>query len=178
MQPQQLSQELREGTSPDLERRRWIVGLSMLGGTMAQIVTLYQTGVLKSLPDLPIPLVDSDRVDASPYAYSRLNTPDGPLMMINYGITAWLATTGGENRARENPLMPIAMGAKILIDALGAAELAREEWSENKAFCEYCQVATLCSFASLALAAPEVTSAFRTLMGQSEVNPKELESVH
>ncbi len=64
--------------------------------------------------------------------------------------------------------MPIAMGAKILIDALAAAELAREEWSENKAFCEYCQVATLCSFASLALAAPEVMSAFQTLMGQSD----------
>lgn len=177
MEPQQLSKELREGTSPDLERRRWIVGLSMLGGTMAQIVTLYQTGVLKELPDLPIPFADSDRVDASAYAYSRLNTPDGPLMMINYGVTAWLATTGGENRARENPLVPIAMGAKILIDSIAAAELAREEWSENKAFCEYCQVATLCSFASLALAAPEVMSAFRTLMGQPDESTKEFESV-
>lgn len=170
MEPQQLSQELREGTSPDLERRRWIVGLSMLGSSMAQIVTLYQTGVLKQLPDLPIPFVDSDRVDASAYAYSRLNTPDGPLMLLNYGITAWLATTGGENRARENPLVPIAMGAKILIDSVAAAELAREEWSENKAFCEYCQIATLCSFASLALAMPEVVTAFQTLMGQPVEN--------
>ncbi|MBD3881052.1 vitamin K epoxide reductase family protein [Phormidium tenue FACHB-886] len=168
MDPVQLSRELREGTSPDLERRRWIMGLSMVGTTMAQIVTLYQTGVLKELPDLPIPFVDSDRVDAAPYAYSRLNTPDGPLMLINYGITAWLASTGGENRARENPLIPIAMGAKILIDSVAATELAREEWSENKAFCEYCQVATLCSFASLALAAPEVITAVQTLLGQSE----------
>lgn len=65
------------------------------------------------------------------------------------------------------------MGAKILIDALGSTERAREEWSENKAFCEYCQVATLCSFASLALAAPEVMSAVRTLMGQPDESPKE-----
>jgi uncharacterized membrane protein len=169
MEPQQLSRELREGDSPDLERRRWIIGLSMVGASMAQIVTLYQMGVLKQLPDLPIPFVDSDRVDAAPYAYSRLNTPDGPLMLITYGITAWLASTGGENRAKENPLIPIAMGAKILIDAISAAELAREEWSENKAFCEYCQVATLCSFASLALAAPEITTAVRTLLGQNEL---------
>jgi uncharacterized membrane protein len=168
MEPQELSKELREGTSPDLERRRWIIGLSMLGGTMAQIVTAYQTGIVKELPDLPIPFVDSDRVDASNYAYSRLNTPDGPLMMINYGITAWLASTGGENRARENPLVPIAMGGKILIDAITSAELAREEWSENKAFCEYCQIATLASFASLALAVPEVMSAVRTLLGQPD----------
>ncbi|MBD2464251.1 vitamin K epoxide reductase family protein [Oscillatoria sp. FACHB-1407] len=170
MDPQQLSQELREGESPDLDRRRWIMGLSMVGATMAQIVTLYQTGVLKELPDLPIPFVDSDRVDAAPYAYSRLNTPDGPLMLINYGITAWLASTGGQNRAKENPLVPIAMGVKILFDAITAAELAREEWSENKAFCEYCQVATLCSFASLALAAPEVMTAVQSLLGQSKDN--------
>lgn len=170
MEPQQLSKELREGNSPDLERRRWIMGLSMLGASMGQIVSLYQTGVLKELPDLPIPFVDSDRVDASNYAYSRLDTPDGPLMLINYGITAWLTSTGGENRARENPLIPIAMGAKLLMDCVTSLELAREEWSENKAFCEYCQVATLCSFASLALAAPEVMTAVRALLGQQEEN--------
>jgi hypothetical protein len=44
MEPQQLSRELREGNSPDLIRRRWIIGLSMLGVTMGQIVSLYQTG--------------------------------------------------------------------------------------------------------------------------------------
>jgi uncharacterized membrane protein len=167
MEPKQLSHELREGTSSDLERRRWIVGLSSVGASMAQIVTLYQMGVLKQLPDLPIPFVDSDRVDASEYAYSRLNTPDGPLMLVNYGITAWLTTTGGENRAKENPLIPIAMGVKLLIDAIAAAELAREEWSENKAFCEYCQVATPCSFASLALTTPEVLTAVQTLLSQN-----------
>lgn len=43
--------------------------------------------------------------------------------------------------------------------------LAREEWSQNKAFCEYCQVATVCSFASLVLAVPEVVTAVRTLLG-------------
>lgn len=170
MDPRQLSKELREGNSSDLERRRWIVGLSAVGASMAQIVTLYQMGVLKQLPDLPIPFVDSDRVDASTYAYSRLNTPDGPLMLVNYGITAWLTTTGGENRAKENPLIPIGMSVKLLIDAIAAAELAREKWSENKAFCEYCQVATLCSFASLALAVPEVLTAVQTLLGQNEAN--------
>ncbi|MBD2090081.1 vitamin K epoxide reductase family protein [Microcoleus sp. FACHB-1515] len=168
MEPSQLSRELREGESPDLDRRRWIIGLSMLGATMGQIVSLYQTGIIKELPDLPIPFVDSDRVDASDYAYSRLNTPDGPLMAINYGITAWLASTGGQNRARENPLVPIAMGAKIAFDVVTALELAREEWSENKALCEYCQVATLASIVSLGLAVPEVTTAVKTLLGQKD----------
>jgi uncharacterized membrane protein len=62
------------------------------------------------------------------------------------------------------------MGVKLLIDGVTSAELAREEWSENKAFCEYCQVATLCSFASIVLAVPEVMTAIRTLLGRRDKN--------
>jgi len=69
------------------------------------------------------------------------------------------------------------MGTKILIDSIGAAELAQAEWGENKAFCEYCQVATLCSLASLALAVPEVMSAVRTLIGQPDESKRESEGV-
>lgn len=167
MEPQQLSRELREGTSPDLKRRRQIISLSMIGGAMGQIVSLYQTGVIKHLPDPPTDLFDADRVDASDYAYKRFNSPDGPLMLINYGLTAWIASAGGENRAQTNPLLSLAMGGKLLFDAILAAQLAREEWNENEAFCEYCQLATLCSFASLAIAAPEVMSATRTILGQN-----------
>lgn len=166
MEPQQLSHELRENDTPELSDRRKIMGLSMLGITMGQIVTLYQTGVIKSLPDPPGSLFDSDRVDASNYAYSRFNSPDGPLMILNYAVTSWLVSAGGENRAKEQPLLPIAMGAKLLIDALVSTELAREEWNENEAFCAYCQTATLASYASLALAWPEVKTAIDTLTGQ------------
>jgi uncharacterized membrane protein len=171
MEPKQLSQELREGKSPHMLRRRWIIGLSMLGGSMGQAVTLYQTGVIKHLPDPPgQKIFDADRVDASNYAYSRFNSPDGPLMIANYALTAWLASMGGIDRARRNPLIPIAMGVKLLFDGILTAELAREEWNENKAFCEYCQVATLCSIASIVLAVPEVSTAVLTLLGRSEKN--------
>jgi len=59
-------------------------------------------------------------------------------MVANYAITAWLAAAGGLDRARRNPLLPIAMGIKLVLDGVTNVELAREEWSENKAFCEYC----------------------------------------
>ncbi len=154
-----------------MTRRRWIIGLSTLGGSMGQLVTLYQTGIVSHLPDPPgQQLFDADRVDASNYAYSRFNSPDGPIMAVNYAITAWLASAGGLDRARRNPLLPIAMGIKLVLDSAVAAELAREEWSENKAFCEYCQVATFCSFVSLIIAAPEVIAATRTLLGRREKN--------
>ncbi|HEY9781049.1 MAG TPA: vitamin K epoxide reductase family protein [Leptolyngbyaceae cyanobacterium] len=169
MEPTQLSQELRQGKNPHMSRRRAIIGLSMLGGSMGQIVTLYQTGIVDHLPDPPgQELFDADRVDASNYAYSRFNSPDGPIMVLNYALTAWIAAAGGLDRARRNPLLPLAMGVKILIDGIVSAELAREEWSENKAFCEYCQVATVCSFASLALAVPEMLTAVRTLTGREK----------
>jgi uncharacterized membrane protein len=170
MEPQQLSQELRQGKDPNMTRRRAIIGLSMLGGSMGQLVTLYQTGIIPHLPDPPVPIFNADKVDASNYAYSRFNSPDGPLMVINYGITAWLAAAGGIDRARRNPLLPIAMGIKILLDSAINVKLAQEEWSENQAFCEYCQVATVCSFVSLALAVPEVLTAVRTLFGQRDKN--------
>jgi Vitamin K epoxide reductase family len=170
MEPKQLSEELRQGKNPDMSRRRAIIGLSMLGGSMGQIVTLYQTGVVSHLPSLPVPLFDADRVDAANYAYSRFNSPDGPIMMLNYALTAWVASAGGLDRARRNPLLPIAMGIKILIDSGVSLELAREEWSENKAFCDYCQVATVCSVASLVLAIPEVLTAIRTLLGRRNKN--------
>jgi hypothetical protein len=45
-------------------------------------------------------------------------------------------------------------------------KLAREEWSENRAFCAYCQAATLASFASVAFALPEAGKAARHLLGR------------
>jgi len=171
MEPQQLSQELRQGKNPHMSRRRAIIGLSMLGGSMGQLVTLYQTGIVSHLPDPPgQQLFDADRVDASNYAYNKLNSPDGPIMVANYAITAWLAAAGGLDRARRNPLLPIAMGIKLVLDGVTNVELAREEWSENKAFCEYCQVATVCSIASIVLAVPEVMTAVRTLLGRRDKN--------
>jgi uncharacterized membrane protein len=174
MEPQQLSRELREGNSPDLIRRRWIIGLSMVGVTMGQIVSLYQTGILDKLPDIPLPFFDSDRVDASNYAYSRLDTPDGLMMVTNFSLTAWLAGTGGQDRAKQNPILPLAMGLKILMDVGASLKLATEEWGEQRAFCEYCQIATLCSIASLALAVPEIISALDALSANQNVGDKTL----
>jgi len=106
---------------------------------MGQAVTLYQTGIVNYLPSPPgQKLFDADRVDASNYAYNKFNSPDGPIMVANYAITPWLAAAGGLDRARRNPLLPIVMGIKLVSDGVTNVELARQEWSENKAFCEYC----------------------------------------
>ena len=165
MKPSELSRQLREGQTPELNNRRWIVGLSLVGVAMAQIVSLYQVGIVKHLPDPPLDIFDSDKVDASDYAYKRFQTPDGFLMLLSYAATATLAGAGGEKRGQTQPLLSLLMGGKILLDLISAAELAREEWNDNKKLCPYCQTATLASLASLVLAWPEVKSAWRNWRG-------------
>lgn len=161
--PSQLSHELREETSPDLARRRWVIGLSIAGTVAAQLVALYQTGILKRLPDPPVGPFDSEKVDASDYAYQRLQTPDGFLMLGTYAVTGALAAAGGKERATEQPWLPIAAAAKVAYDVYTNLSLAREEWAENQALCAYCQTASLASLASLALVLPEAARAARHL---------------
>ncbi|GAB2787436.1 putative membrane protein [Hymenobacter luteus] len=166
MDPTQLSLELRHGKSADLKRRRWIIGLSLVGVAAGQMVSLYQTGIIKHLPDPPLDVFDSDKVDASDYAYKRLDTPDALPMIMTYGLTATLAGAGGMNRAAQQPLLPVAMGLKTLFDTVTTVKLGREEWQENKALCFYCQVATVVSIASVVLAMPEALKGLKKLLGK------------
>jgi len=84
-------------------------------------------------------------------------------MVASYAVTAWLAAAGGKDRAEQLPFVPIALGLKTVYDTAIALELAREEWCDNRALCEYCQVATLASAASVALVVPEALRAVRAL---------------
>lgn len=154
--PAVLSHELRKETSPDLTRRRWAIGLSFAGSAIGMIVAAYQTGLLKRLPDiLPGRVFDAEKVDASDYAYRRLQAPDGTLMAVTYGVTAALAAAGGKDRALDNPALPLAAAGKALYDLVTCVRLAREEWQENQALCSWCQVATGITALTAALTLPE-----------------------
>ena len=96
-------------------------------------MTLYQTGILRRLPDPPIGPFDSERVNASDYAYKRLQVPDAVLMMGTYAATAGLAAAGGQHRAEQSSLLPLAMAAKTAFDVATNLTLASEEWAANKA---------------------------------------------
>lgn len=164
--PAELSRQLRLGQSPDLTRRRWVIGLSFVTAVAGQIVTLYQTGIISHLPDPPLAVFDSDKVDASDYAYKRLQMPDAPAMIITAGITAVLAAAGGQERATRQPWLPVALLGKTLIDFVTNVQLGREEWQENKKLCFYCQASTVAATAAAVLALPEGIKAIKTLLGQ------------
>ncbi|MDP9479108.1 MAG: vitamin K epoxide reductase family protein [Actinomycetota bacterium] len=138
MRPEELSRQLREGTGRFLARRRGVVGTSLISiGSMA-LISLYQTGVIKHLPDPPLPRFDSDGVDAAPEAYSMLSMPDAPIGLGSYAATLALAAMGGEDRAREKPLIPLALAAKAFVDAAQAAKLSVDQWKDHRAFCFCC----------------------------------------
>ena len=161
--PTELSQYLRTGSDPDLRRRRWVIGLSLLGAGIGQVVGAYQTGLLRHLPDPPVAIFDSDRVDASDYAYARAQTPDGMLMLLTYALTAWSAAAGGQDRAEHRPWLPVLMAAKVGSDVATNWKLFGEEWRTNKALCAWCLTANLASNASLLLVLPEARRAVRRL---------------
>ena len=98
---ERVSDDLRCGTGEHLARRRRQTAL-LLGATAAMgVISLYQTGILRRLPDPPLPGLHSDRVDASGEAYQLLRTPDANLAIASYGATLALVGMGGATeRAR------------------------------------------------------------------------------
>ncbi len=127
------------------------------------LISLYQTGVIKSLPDPPLPYFDSEKVNAGAEAYSKLPMPDAPLGLGSYAATLGLAAMGGENRAEEKPWIPLAFAAKTLVDAAQAGKLTVDQWTNHRAFCVWCLAAAACTFATVPLALPEARKALRNV---------------
>ncbi len=160
LSPSQLSRELRRGSGPDLRKRRIGIGLSFAGAVIGGVVGSFQTGIIKRLPDiLPGRIFDAEKVDASDYAYDNLQSPDGPMMVVNYGLTAMAIAAGGKDRAEQNPALPVVATGKAAFDLALCGALAVQEWRENRKLCSWCQVATAISAITLALTLPETVRA-------------------
>lgn len=167
MRPHTLSRELRRHQSPWLRRRRGIVGLALLASGCMQLISLYQMGLIKHLPEPPLPGLDADTVDASAQAYRYFATPDAFLGLASYAVTAILAAMGSGDRAQRQPWIPVAMGAKVVVDAIQASKLTWEQWARHRAFCFWCVTAAAATMASVPLAIPETYAAMRRLYSRA-----------
>jgi len=121
--------------------------------------TLFQTGIIKHLPDPPLPSFDADKVNSSHLAY-RLGAPDGPLAVLDFAANLPLAAFGG---IRRSPWIALLAGGKAGMDMLGGAYYFSLMPRKEKAWCLYCILATLAEAAVLALALPEMGRAFKTV---------------
>jgi hypothetical protein len=167
MTPEGLSRELRLGSGRILRRRRQVVSLSLIAAGAMMPITLYQTGIIPHLPEPPFPGLDADTVDAAGEAYAVLATPDAALGLASYAVTASLAAMGRERRAETHPWIPLALAAKVGLDAVFAAKLTRDQWTRHRAFCSWCLLAAGASLMTVPLVIPEARVALRELHNSS-----------
>ncbi len=159
---QELRRELQQSNESDLKVRRAIIGLSLLGMGAMTAVSLFQTGVIKHLPDPPIKNFDSDKVNSSDTAYV-LGVPDGTLSLASLAANIPLAAFGGKNRAEEQPLVPIAFAAKATVEAAVAGWYFYQMPTKEKAWCGYCIVGALANWSIAALSLVEAKRAWKAL---------------
>lgn len=162
MTPRHLSKELRTGSGDFLEERRGVVALSLTAIGCMALIAAYQTGLIRRLPDLPLPMMDSDEVDASEEAYEKFSMPDAIIGLGSYAATMGLAAMGGKDRAEKQPWIPLALAAKASVDAAQAVKLTYDQWAKHKAFCIWCLIAAAATFATVPLVMGEAAVAMGT----------------
>jgi uncharacterized membrane protein len=161
--PTALSWALREGQTPDLNRRRQVVGLSLVAAAAMGVVSLYQMGLVRKPPEPPLRHFDAAKVSGSAQGYAVLEMPDAPLALMSYATTLTLAAMGGADRARRLPLVPLALAGKVVVDALVSAKLSADQATRYKAACLWCLSASAATFAMVPLVIPEAREAWRNL---------------
>jgi uncharacterized membrane protein len=171
MKPQQFREELQNGDTRDVRRRRGIVALSLIGMASMAAVTLYQMGLIRHLPDPPLPGFDSYQVNASYTAY-QYGVPDGTLTLAGHATNVVLTAYGGIHRATEQPWISIATSGKAGVEAAVAAKyLFHQMPVVEKKWCGYCIVDTLMHIGAFALTLPEAARALSVLMNHELRTP-------
>ncbi len=98
-----VSDDLRRGAGDLLRRRRQLAGLTLGAMVSLGVVAAYQFGLLRRIPEPPLPFVDAERVDASGKAYQFLKTPDAALGLASEAVTLALIGMGTGRRAGSTP---------------------------------------------------------------------------
>ena len=163
MKPAVLSRQVRCDSGGFLEERHGIVVASLTAIGCMGLIALYQIGVIKHIPETPLPGLDADKVDASEEAYSHLQMGDAFIGLGSYAATMGLAAMGPKNRDKTQPWIPLALAAKTTADAAQAAKLTYDQFAKHKAACMWCLIAAAATFVSAALAVPEARAAMREL---------------
>jgi uncharacterized membrane protein len=126
-------------------------------------VAMYQTGLLRRLPDPPMRVFDSARITMSKAAHP-LGIPDGLLGVASFSATLMLAIVARRHRRARTLL-----GAKLVVDASAAAFNACRQVFLFGKLCSWC-MGTVLSTGVMAYAGrdaiKEATSTVAT-MGES-----------
>ena len=156
----------RNGRAPSLRRRRVIAALASAGLADFAMISLYQLGALRHLPDPPIRTFDSDRVNGSAKAYA-FGVPDGTTGALLYAAELVLAAAGGSHDSGR----PLAASALLAgASAIGAGAAVYYLWDmfvREKRACAYCLVGAALNLSMFPLALCDVAEHVRERRARS-----------
>lgn len=156
-----VSDALRRGAGGFLDQRRRTAAFTLTSMAALGAVATYQFGLVRHLPEPPLPILDADRVDASGEAYEQLHAPDATLGLASAAVTLVLAGMGGPDRHRTRRWIPVALAMKAAADALGGAFLTVEQASKHRRFCGYCLISAAANVAAASQTVAEARAALR-----------------
>ncbi len=165
MPPRVLQQRVQHDQGDAMRLRRATVVVSLAGIASMAIVTLYQIGRVRHLPDPPTrrPHFHSDRVNASEEAFGY-GMPDGPIALLAHAVNLAVAAAGPPDRTRHRPWLPLLAAALAAPQAAVAAKYLFYQMPKvDKAWCPYCGVDALTHFGTLGLVLPEAVWVLRAL---------------
>ncbi|CAA9254467.1 MAG: GH15 [uncultured Acidimicrobiales bacterium] len=155
-----VSDALRRAADPFLTRRRRTAALTLASIASFSVVAAYQNGLIRHLPEPPVPGLDADKVDASGEAYQYFKTPDAALGIASAAMTLILAGMGDTERRHHHRWIPLALAAKTLADAAFGLFLTAEQATKHRKFCSWCLGAALANVASARQTWPEARAAW------------------
>jgi uncharacterized membrane protein len=135
--------------------RRGFVGCSLAGMASMMPTLLVQTGLLKRLPDPPLPGFDSARVNLSRDAFP-FGIPDSSLTLLDFAANLPLATYPDSPESPRPPSIAVFAAGKPSVVALISGWLFYRMPAHERAWCGYCIVAASANFAILALTLADV----------------------
>lgn len=158
-----IRQELLGSNDESLKRRRKILWLSAIGLVDFAFISLYQSGAIERMPELPFKSFDSNKVNASVDAYA-MGAPDATISSWVYATNMVLATVGGTEQSGRKPVHDVLLGTSIAANAIGAVFYLGKMIFKQQKVCPYCIAGAAINLASAAIFAPVVV---KSLSGQS-----------
>jgi uncharacterized membrane protein len=138
---------IREDDTDAARHRRQIAALAALGLLDFSLISLFQLGYIKELPDLPGEIFDSKQVNSSQDAVI-MGIPDGPISLTSYAATMLLATAATSSR-EHTKILDLALAGVLLGQAAGAAHYMYQMTFVQKKVCLYCVAGAVINFAAL-----------------------------
>jgi uncharacterized membrane protein len=139
--------QLRLDTSAAMDNRRYIAALSSLGLLDFSLMTLFQIGALRRLPDLPLPFVTSEKIISSKDA-AIYGLPDAVIALNLYAANLLLIALASV-RKKESGIYDLLLGGVVAGNAAGSLYFLLNMIFKQKKACIYCVAGALISFTSL-----------------------------